>query len=81
MFKGRITALLLLVFLVLVLAACPRVNNNPEWFLPIGDRSVEETKPLEIVLTDHVTDDTLTSPFTISVSGSLIRDTFPDRLH
>ena len=56
MFKGRVLLFLLLAVIVLVLVACPRVNSNPEWFLPIGDRSVEETKTLEIALIDHVRD-------------------------
>jgi len=55
--KNRLV-LLTAVFIILLLSACPfnPPNKIPVWFLPIGDQTVEETKTLDILLSDHVSD-------------------------
>jgi hypothetical protein len=63
------------VFLILLLSACPfnPPNKVPVWFLPIGDQIVEETKTLEILLTDHISDeDGDILSFSVTGKGSVV---------
>ncbi len=72
--KNRLV-LLPVVFLILLLSACPfnPPNKIPLWFLPIGDQTVEETKTLEILLSDHVSDeDGDALSFSVTGKGSVV---------
>jgi len=67
--------LLQAVLLMLLLSACPfnPPNKIPVWFLPIGDQTVEETKTLDILLSDHVTDeDGNALSFSVTGKGSVV---------